>query len=218
LQALAAKVSSWFTGGVKRDGGAGNFAKNNAIGAAKGTGTFLANTVKAASAAGQLVSGNPVGAMQTMMAPSPQSLQPSNQTQAQASTATPVALTVATAAVGGEASAAGASSGAAAEVETGTQLFRVFGGDATPFGNPAGGFFTTVDPATVADFRTAAGLPDGNTGQFVLSGTLTDTTGATTGTAAPGPGGVGGTLPEVIVPDAASKITVTKVSGANPPI
>jgi len=105
LQALAAKVSSWFTGGVKRDGGAGNFAKNNAIGAAKGTGSFLANTVKTASAAGQLVSGNPVGAMQTMMTSNPQALQPSNQTQAQASTATQVTLTVATAVIGGEASA-----------------------------------------------------------------------------------------------------------------
>jgi len=114
--------------------------------------------------------------------------------------------------------AGGAAADATEGVEAGTQLFMAFGGDATPFGNPAGGFFTTVDPATVADFRTAAGLPDTNTGQFVLSGTLTDTTGVTTGTAAPGPGGVGGTIPEVIVPDAASKIEVTSVSGANPPL
>jgi hypothetical protein len=86
------------------------------------------------------------------------------------------------------------------------------------FGNPAGGSFTTVDPATVGDFRTAAGLYPGNIGEFVLRGTLTDTTGVTTTTAAPGPGGVGGTIPEVIVPDAKNKIDVTSVTGVHPPL
>jgi hypothetical protein len=42
-------------------------------------------------------------------------------------------------------------------------------------------------------------------------------TGVTAGTAAPGPGGVGGTIPEVIVPNAANQVTPTNVSGANPP-
>jgi hypothetical protein len=102
-------------------------------------------------------------------------------------------------------------------VGIGTNLFRVFGGDATPFGNPAGGSFTTTDPSLVGDFRIDAGLYPGNSGQFVLQGTLTDATGVTTTTAAPGPGGVGGTIPEVIVPDAVNKIKVTDVSGANPP-
>jgi hypothetical protein len=53
--------------------------------------------------------------MQTMMAPSPQGLQPSNQTQAQASTATQVTLTVATALIpiGGAGAPAAAESTAA---------------------------------------------------------------------------------------------------------
>lgn len=41
IECVAAAVSNWWNGGITRDGGVGNFAKNNAIGAAKGTGVSL---------------------------------------------------------------------------------------------------------------------------------------------------------------------------------
>lgn len=104
------------------------------------------------------------------------------------------------------------------EVRSGIEVFRVFGGKATPFGNPAGGSFTIVNPNTLGtSYRHAAGLFPGNTGQFVLEGTLNSTRGVSFRTALPGPGGVGGTLPELIIPNAARNVTVTRVSGVNPP-
>ena len=117
---------------------------------------------------------------------------------------------VSTLAKGGELAEAGTA------VSSGAKVFRVFGGEATPFGNPAGGSFTTVSPGMVSDFRTAAGLYPGNTGQFVLEGTVTDTMGVTVRGSLPGPGGVGGGLPEAVIPDASNKIKVIRVSGANP--
>ena len=203
--------------GIQRDGGVKPYLKNVGVGIAKGAGSAVVNTAKIAAAGT-----NPGALASALITPGPKALQPSNTTQAQASIATQVILpAVAGMAAGPLLGTAGAGTAGAETggVEAGTQLFRVFGGEATPFGNPAGGFFTTMDPSTaVPDFRTAAGLFPGNTGQFVLSGTLTDTTGVTSGTAAAGPGGVGGTIPEVIVPNAASKINVTSVSGANPPL
>ena len=99
LPCLAQAVKNWFGSGVARDGGTKNFAKNNAIGAAKGTGAFAVNTIKTGVALGQAANLNPAGAVQTIMTPLPKALQPSNQTQAQASTATQVTLGVATAAI-----------------------------------------------------------------------------------------------------------------------
>ncbi len=211
----AMRLAAWAASGIA-ESGPKQFFQDLAVGAAKGTASFGYNTVKTAVALSQ----GPAG-VATAMAPGPKALAPSNQTQAAASFTTQVALTVASAAIPAAGAAAGTEAATAGTLENGvdvgTQLFRVFGGDATAFGNPAGAFFTTVDRSAVADFRAAAGLFPGNTGQFVLEGTLTDGTGVTAGTAAPGPGGVGGTIPEVIVPDAASKINVTRVSGANPP-
>jgi RHS repeat-associated protein len=42
--ALGQAVANWFSSGIARDGGVGNFAQNNAIGAAKGAGTFGVNS------------------------------------------------------------------------------------------------------------------------------------------------------------------------------
>jgi RHS repeat-associated protein len=92
-------------------------------------------------------------------------------------------------------------------------LYRVFGGEATGSGQ----YWSTVDPATVADYRTTAGLFPGNSGRFVAEGQLTDTSEVTFGVAAPGPGGVGGGLSEVKVPNAGKQICFRCVSGANPP-
>jgi RHS repeat-associated protein len=210
---LGLQLAAWAASRVA-ESGPKQFLQDVAVGAAKGAASFAVNTVRGAVALSQAGGGNPAAAAATTMAPGPKALAPSNQTQAEVSAATQVTLAVASAV------APAAAAGGAAEdsVEAGVQLFRVFGGEATPFGNPAGGSFTTMDPGLVGgDYRVAAGLYPGNTGQFVLEGTLTDTTGVTAATAAPGPGGVGGTIPEVIVPDAANKINVTRVSGVNPP-
>ena len=98
-------------------------------------------------------------------------------------------------------------------VQQGTQLYRVFGNEARGLGN----YYTTVNPGTVADFRTTAGLFPGNSGSFVLEGTLNNTEGVIFRSAAPGPGGVGGGLPEVFVPNPATQININRVSGVNPP-
>jgi hypothetical protein len=111
--------------------------------------------------------------------------------------------------VAAETAAATTSEGAS----QGMQLFRVFGDDAKGLGN----YYTTVDPSTVANFRDAAGLFPGNTGRFVLEGTLNDTEGVIVRTAAPGPGGAGGGLPEVYVPNPQTQINIRNVSGINPP-
>lgn len=105
--------------------------------------------------------------------------------------------------------------GEAAETtaQEGTQLYRVFGNEAQGLGN----YYTTVNPGTVADFRTTAGLFPGNSGSFVLEGTLNNTEGVIFRSAAPGPGGVGGGLPEAFVPNPATQININRVSGVNPP-
>ena len=97
--------------------------------------------------------------------------------------------------------------------EAGTTVYRVFGGEAKGVGQ----YWTTVNPGSVANYRSTAGLFPGNTGQFVIQGALTDTSGVTFQFAAPGPGGLGGGLPEVFVPNPGSQIDITNVSGVNPP-
>jgi hypothetical protein len=96
---------------------------------------------------------------------------------------------------------------------TATTVYRVFGGEAKGVGQ----YWTTVNPGSVTNYRSTAGLFPGNTGQFVIQGTITDTSGVTFQLAAPGPGGVGGGLPEVFVPNPGSQISITNVSGVNPP-
>ena len=201
--------------GVLRDGSVGAYLKNVGTGIIKGAATTIGNTATIAASGA-----NPGVIASTITSPGPAALQPSNTTQAQASMVTQAVLPAAAGVAAGPLLGAAAGAGAEAEsgVGVGTQLFRVFGNEATPFGNPNGAFFTTMDPSTaVPDFRTAAGLFPGNSGQFVMTGTLNDMTGVTSGTAAAGPGGVGGTIPEVIVPNAAQQVTPTSVSGANPP-
>ncbi|MBE7539804.1 MAG: RHS repeat-associated core domain-containing protein [Opitutaceae bacterium] len=95
----------------------------------------------------------------------------------------------------------------------GTQLFRVFGDEARGLGQ----YYTTTNPGAVANFRETAGLFPGNSGQFLLQGTLNNTEGVIFRSAAPGPGGVGGGLPEVFVPRPGTQINITNVSGVNPP-
>ena len=100
----------------------------------------------------------------------------------------------------------------AAATGEGTQLFRVFGNEAKGLGQ----YYTTVNPANVANYRQAAGLYPGNSGQFLLQGGLKDMQGVIFSRAAPGPGGIGGGLPEVFVPSPQTQINILRVSGANP--
>lgn len=91
-------------------------------------------------------------------------------------------------------------------------MFRVYGEN----NNPLGQSWTRVDPSTVSDYRNLAGLPDVNTGRFVIEGTITDTTGITTRSALPLNGNIGG-LDEVLIPNPASQVRINNVSGVNPP-
>jgi len=97
--------------------------------------------------------------------------------------------------------------------QEGTQLYRVFGGEAKGLGQ----YYTTVNPGSLPNFRTPAGLYPGNAGQFVLEGTLSNTEGVIFRSAAPGPGRIGGGVPEVFVPNPQTQINIIRVSGANPP-
>ena len=95
----------------------------------------------------------------------------------------------------------------------GTQLYRVFGNRAPLNGQS----WTRVNPGTITDYRTAAGLFPGNSGTSLAEGTLINDEGVEFRVAAPGPGGVGGGLDEVVVPDAATQVKVTKVTELKPP-
>ncbi len=89
----------------------------------------------------------------------------------------------------------------------------IYGNQAQTFGS----FWTTVDPTTVSDYANEAGLPPGNSGQFMITGTINDMTGVTTGTAT-SVGPMEGGLPEVIIPNSACQVTVVCVTGLNPPL
>jgi RHS repeat-associated protein len=114
---------------------------------------------------------------------------------------------------GASVAAKGALATAESTVPEGTTLYRVFGGDAQGLGRS----WTTVDPAAVDNFRRASGIFPANTGQFVAEGRLANTSGVVVREALPGPGNIGGGLPEVVVPSAKSQICLVCVSGANPP-
>ena len=93
----------------------------------------------------------------------------------------------------------------------GQKVYRVFGENNKPLGES----WTPVDPSTVKNFRSSAGLPDSNTGRFVVEGTIRDTSGITVRKALPLDGNPGG-LPEYVIPNANTKVIIDRVSGANP--
>jgi hypothetical protein len=98
-----------------------------------------------------------------------------------------------------------------APVAVGTKVYRVFGEN----NNPLGLSWTTVDPSTVVNYRAAAGLPNINTGRFVLEGTLVNNSAVTVRSALPLDGNPGG-LNEVIIPNAQYKVLLQNASGVNP--
>ncbi len=106
---------------------------------------------------------------------------------------------------------AAASEAADAGVEVGTKIYRVFGDEAQAMGHS----WTTTDPGLVDGYRNAAGLPDVNSGRFIIEGSITDTTGITFRPALSLDGNDGG-LAELLVPRPSSQIQINRVSGINP--
>jgi hypothetical protein len=97
------------------------------------------------------------------------------------------------------------------EASAGTKIFRVWGDGAGAWGRS----WTPVDPRTVANFRNIAGLPNQNSGRFVSEGILQNAEGVTTRGALPLHGNAG-ELPELIVPNPQSQISLWNVQGLNP--
>ncbi len=102
---------------------------------------------------------------------------------------------------------------AQANIVAGRTVYRLAGGEARSLGTS----WTTVNPANVAAFRDFAGLFPGNTGQFVLEGRLMNTQGVLFRDALPGPSGLGGGAPELLIPRPGTQVCLLCVSGANPP-
>jgi len=89
-------------------------------------------------------------------------------------------------------------------------VFRVYGGKAK-----SNGFsWTPVDPNNVGNFRNVAGLPNVNTGRFVIEGTVKKSSIIKSRLALPLDGNKGGLLEFIINP---KNVKINRVSGANPP-
>ena len=143
--------------GIQRDGGVKPYAKNLAIGAAKGAGTFALNAAKAVAA------GTNAGAVvAAAMMPGPKALQPSNQTQAQASTGTQIGLAVASAVV-----PAAAAEGSA-EVAT-TTVMHFTNDTGVMMITEAGGVLNGGGTATGTFVTPASGIPAGATAPDIES-------------------------------------------------
>jgi RHS repeat-associated protein len=136
--------------GIFRDGGVKPYAKNIAIGAAKGTGSFIANSAKMADAA---ISGNPAKVVAAVVGPGPAALQPSNETQAQASVVTQVTLAVATTAI-----PTGGGAGAAAQ----TALDSAMAARSSNPGAMIGAFDTSTGATAVGTSRSLSAITDVN--------------------------------------------------------
>lgn len=98
------------------------------------------------------------------------------------------------------------------EIVEGTKVYRVWGGKSGPWGES----WTTVNPNTVSNLRSAAGLPDVNAGRFVREGVLQSTGGVTARGALVIKPGQQGNLPERVIKNAEQKIKLQRVAGANP--
>ncbi len=102
----------------------------------------------------------------------------------------------------------GGTTGAAASnptVQEGMQLWRAWGGSSGPLSPGNSTYWTNVNPQTISNFSQAAQLPIGNTGQFISTGTLTNTANVIIQQVP------NGTVYEVIVPN--GQVLVNSVSG-----
>jgi RHS repeat-associated protein len=86
----------------------------------------------------------------------------------------------------------------------GSKVYRIY--DNKLYGES----WTPVDPRTVPDYSTAAGLY--NKGGYLAEGTLIDNSGIIVRPAKPGPDGIGGGLTEWVIPNSRSKVAVDKTS------
>jgi RHS repeat-associated protein len=102
----------------------------------------------------------------------------------------------------------------------GQKLYRVYGGDSAA----GGASWSPVNPASVPNYREAAGLPSGgasgvnNSGRFVIEGTLVDPSKVVLTRSALPLDGNAGDLPEYIIPKGLDNgaVRVDRVSGVNP--
>ncbi len=98
----------------------------------------------------------------------------------------------------------------ASAAKTSTQtVYRVYGDGAKALGKS----WTPVNPNSVSNFRNAAGLPDVNSGRFVIEGTVNQSDIILKRNALPLNGNQGGLMEYIIDP---SKVNVKRVSGVNP--
>ena len=94
----------------------------------------------------------------------------------------------------------------------GGPVHRVWGDKSEPWGRS----WTAVNPGSVADYRSVAGLPDVNTGRFVSEGILNSIEGVLPRPAPRISLWQRGGLPELVIENPQSNVTLTRVSGANP--
>ena len=97
------------------------------------------------------------------------------------------------------------------EPYVGQTLYRVFGAEAQPFGR----YWTRRRPDRSQDYRDEAGLPDDNSGRFVIQTRIQNVNNLEAGPAKPLGQNRGG-WDEVFVPDPPAQLKVRRVSGANP--
>jgi RHS repeat-associated protein len=189
--------------GIQRDGGIKPYAKNLAIGAAKGAGKFALNSAKAVAA------GTSAGtAMALALMPGPKALQPSNQTQAQASTGTQIGLAVATAVV--PAAAEGSATAAGTTVESDVFFHYGYMADVDNFagGLRPGSFATTEGNLTGAEAQSGLALPHETVPNAAYPVTPTPGTPIVGPTPAAPANGQPGGLPEVQFPQGTGPGTV----------
>lgn len=96
------------------------------------------------------------------------------------------------------------------------KIYRVYGGESRKYGQS----WTTIDPRTVKNYRSYAGLPDVNTGDFLVEATIKRSTGFSTRSALPLDGNPGGIF-EIRFDDAGQfvkdRISVKHVHRIRPP-
>jgi hypothetical protein len=83
----------------------------------------------------------------------------------------------------------------------GQKVYRVFGNRAKAYGRS----WTPIDPRTIPDYASSAGLPKVNAGKYLSEGVLADTNGIVARRALPIGGNVGG-LVEYVIPDPKNQI------------
>lgn len=104
---------------------------------------------------------------------------------------------------------AGTATKLASKVDDVTKVYRVYGGKAKPDGFS----WTPENPNSVLDFRDAAGLPNSNTGRFVIEGQVNKSDIIKQRSALPLDGNKGGLQEYIIDP---SNVQIKRVSGVNP--